>query len=72
MQIQVHFVVKNWQTLAIARKDYSLVWQFVPDVINPLDDLSIYELEPCWKVLKVKSSASSLQVERAYKRLIRT
>lgn len=57
---------------AIYQKCYGVEWHFIKETIEPLDDLVIHELEPWWRVLEIQPSASSLQVEQAYKRLVRT
>jgi hypothetical protein len=57
---------------AIYQKYYGVDWHFIKETIEPLDDLVIHELEPWWRVLEIQPSASSLQVEQAYKRLVRT
>jgi DnaJ domain len=57
---------------AIYKRCYGVEWHFIKETIDTLDDLVIHELEPWWRVLEIQPSASSLQVEQAYKRLVRT
>lgn len=60
------------QTLAeIYRVCYQTSWTMVQNQLDPLHEIVKDELQPWWKILGVTSAATSLQVETAYKNLIK-
>ncbi|BAU63144.1 heat shock protein DnaJ domain protein [Stanieria sp. NIES-3757] len=60
------------QALAeIYRVCYQVSWTVVQNQLDPLHEIVSDELQPWWKILGVTSAANSLQVETAYKKLLR-
>lgn len=60
------------QALAeIYRVCYQVSWTVVQHQLDPLHEIVGDELQPWWKILGVTSAANSLQVETAYKQLVR-
>jgi hypothetical protein len=56
---------------AIYRVCYGKNWSIITEIVNDAEPFHITESDPWWKVLGVKVTASSAEVETAYKRSIR-
>jgi hypothetical protein len=80
---EMRFAFKQWHNQAlhligqenlhsIYRVCYGVSWLTIEHILNPIDIIATEQIQSWWQVLGVKKSASYLQVETAYKQLIRT
>ena len=82
VQREMRLAFKNWHDAAsellgidalkaIYKVCYGTRWEMIEQIIGQFEEVVIDQAEPWWKILGVQPSATSLQVEMAYKKLIR-